>query len=150
MKLLYRSLMITLLVTLCASCGSADSDNATQSPVVDTSAVAGFWNFSSTDPEFPDEQYVELTNDGQWHVFAQFPNDSATQNCYDRQITTFKPVGNDMYEARSPTGTVVEIGLVVVNDELVYTLNRPDSGQLFTSTFPAVNGLTPSDLPVCG
>lgn len=153
MKLLGTALTGTLFLLLTA-CGSG-SDTTDEQPSLgqalgaDTSSIAGFWDFSSKDVMNPDEQYVDLAANGSWDVYARFPNDPNSQNCYDRQSATIEPLGDDQYRVSSETGLEVEIGLTVVDNALQYTIVIPHNGTTSTSSFAAVQGIVPADLPIC-
>jgi len=115
----------------------------------DTSAIAGLWNANSDEAE----RYVEISNAGQYKDYTL--NESGS-NCYfvtpmtinlELAATDSTPATFSTADGRSFTAEVIDM-------RLAFTLIADDSfvgAEVDTTTqnWIAVEGIIPSDLPVC-
>lgn len=145
-------LTLGLSLTACSGSGSTPDTGQATGEEGSTSKIAGFWDFTTQDePGIVDEQYVHLTDDGQWFVYARFmSNPNADLNCYESAEVSIRPLDGDTYEVVSTSGYKHEIDLSIVNGELQYIYSVLGNGSnLQTEYFPPVVGFTAQDLQVC-
>ncbi len=117
--------------------GNSSDTNSTGGPL-DTSGIAGFWDFSLT----AELRYVLISEDGDWTLYT----DSQFSNCFDLDLYEVVHGQGDNYvlyesiTSRPFNGSIVGGNLTIVYSE--------SAGEA-SSIYPPVDGLTPIDVIEC-
>ena len=135
-----------------------------QAPVgtgVDTSAIAGFWDYTRDVPDGTDVAFFGITEDGTVTEYDFRGDDVGDgRDCHDVFTASIASNGDDRYDIQDASSlpgasSIDDVGIAVENGAIVFRYIGdafdPEFGEGMagvTETYPAA-GASPTDLAVC-
>ena len=135
-----------------------------QAPVgtgVDTSAIAGFWDYTRDVPDGTDVAFFGITEDGTVTEYDFRGDDVGDgRDCHDVFTASIASNGDDRYDIQDASSlpgasSIDDVGIAVENGAIVFRYIGdafdPEFGEGMagvTETYPAA-GVSPTDLAIC-